>query len=160
MKEHMFDSASFISMIGFLTTFKLGCDAIRIHEGAAMWVMPHFVSERVVASTNWQMIRNDGTAVAATIITPNRLASQVPRLRFYAEIVNHLQKRYVHAQTIADADAMIPRYTQPANIKPLQYGEDLFSKAVHLEDVYKGSALNNIFIEGIIKSIRHSLCEY
>lgn len=74
MKAHMIDSADQKSILVSLNTFKLAGDANRIHGGAAMWVMPYFVSSRIEASPNSRMIKSDGTAVEAAIITPNGLA--------------------------------------------------------------------------------------
>lgn len=68
MKEHTFDPSDPISILGFLTTFKLACDANRIHEGAAMWAMLSFVADLAAASPNSRMVKSDGTTIAVATV--------------------------------------------------------------------------------------------
>lgn len=98
--------------------------------------MPYFVSDQVALFLNSRVIKSDGTATAAAIITPNGLASKAPQLKSYLEIVNHLLKQYAYDQATTDADAVISLFTQPAEMTILQYREDLFAKAFRLGDVY------------------------
>lgn len=52
-KVYFFGASNSISIIGFLTTFKLACDTNNIHEGAAMWVVNYllmkFADDQVIA---------------------------------------------------------------------------------------------------------------
>lgn len=124
-----------------------------------MWAMPSFVADHVAASLNSRMVRSDDTSIAVATVHATA-ASQAPRLTSYPEVVNHLLKRYANDQGIAETDAAISRYSQPAIMTPLQYREDLFAKAIRVGDVYGDAVLNDIFIEGIDASIRQSLRKY
>lgn len=52
MKANFSDSKHQIFKIGFFATFTSACDKYRIHEGAAMWVLPHYISETLAKALN------------------------------------------------------------------------------------------------------------
>lgn len=45
MKGHFLDTKYALSIIVFLGTFKRARDTNSIYEGAAIWVLPHYVKE-------------------------------------------------------------------------------------------------------------------
>lgn len=52
VKADCFNPRNPISIMGFLSTFKLSCNISRIHEGASMWVFPFFVENALATSLN------------------------------------------------------------------------------------------------------------
>lgn len=62
MKAHDFDPKESISIIGFLAPFKLACNTNRIHEGSAIWALPHYVHETIANALNSGMCAEDITA--------------------------------------------------------------------------------------------------
>lgn len=81
-------------------------------------------------------------------------------LHTYSEAVNYLLKKFSYDQYIAWMDSAILRYKQLANMKPIQYAEDLNAKSCKGAKVYDHSTLNEIIMEGVTSSVYHSLGEY
>lgn len=52
---HFFDPKDSFSNIGLLATLELACDTNRIHEGAALWVLPYYVCETLANALNCGM---------------------------------------------------------------------------------------------------------
>lgn len=75
-------------------------------------------------------------------------------------MVNNLLKRYAKDKAIAEDDAGIFRFTQPAGMKPSRYGKALFAEAIFFGNVFDEGPLNDPFIEEMNKFIRNSLCHY
>lgn len=80
--------------------------------------------------------------------------------RSYPEVVNYLLKKFVTDQAFVEYDATILRYMQPTNMTSQQIADDLIAKSCKVADVYEQSTLNDVSIEGVDASIRHSLREY
>lgn len=160
MKTHNLDPADPIAILGSLTTYRLACNANRIHEREAMWAMPHFVADQVASSLNDRMVQADEIKGMGTTVNSNGTALHVHRLRLYSEVVNHLLKWNARDETIAEADATILRYMQPSNMTPLQYGEAFFVKAICVGDVYNKGTLNDALIQEVDKLNLHSLRGY
>lgn len=74
--------------------------------------------------------------------------------------MNHLRKRYAQDEAIAEANVIIPRFTQHANMTPTKYGKALFAEAIRARDVYDKGPLNDTFIAGVDESIHHCLHGY
>lgn len=55
MITYFFNSKDPKSVTSFLATFKLACDTIRIHQGAAMWFLSHFVKVTIAKALNSRM---------------------------------------------------------------------------------------------------------
>lgn len=55
-----FDLADPISILGFLMTFKLTCDASRIHGFTALRALPSFVADLAASFLNCSMLQSDG----------------------------------------------------------------------------------------------------
>lgn len=63
--------------------------------------------------------------------------------------VIYLLKRFSNNLTIAKMDTAIVRYTQPANLAPMQYVDDLYAKWCKVAKVIDKATLNDIFIERV-----------
>lgn len=100
MKTHFLDLSDPISIICFLSTIKLACSTNRIHEEAAMRVLPFFDKTASTLTLTWCMS-------AATNITP-LIASvhfveslrQKKLLWSYAEVVNYLLKKFSNTEQL------------------------------------------------------------
>lgn len=55
LKAHSFDLADLISVLRFLTAFKLACDVSRIYKVATIWAMPYFVVHHITSSLSNRM---------------------------------------------------------------------------------------------------------
>lgn len=89
MKTHSFDQADSISVLGFLTPFKLPRDANCILKDAAMWAMPHFVADRAASFLNSRMIQCNGTKGIEPTVNSRRGTLQSLRLQSYLEDKDH-----------------------------------------------------------------------
>lgn len=50
MKFQTFDSLDPISILSFLSDFKLVCDTNALHEGANLWMLPFFMKHPAAAA--------------------------------------------------------------------------------------------------------------
>lgn len=81
-------------------------------------------------------------------------------LHSYPEAVDYHLKNYANDQAIAEYDASVLRYMQPASMTFQQYAGDLIAKSRKDADVYDEDTPNNVFIEEVNQSLRHSLQNY
>lgn len=93
MKAHFFNPKDPISITGFLATFKLVYDTNKIHEGAAIWVLLHYVHKALANALDSRMCVEDRhTSIAASV------RDQEPRsrnlLRSYPEVVNYMLEKF------------------------------------------------------------------
>lgn len=70
----------------------------------------------------------------------------------------YLLKKYATDQAIAEIDAAIQCYVHLSNMTSQQYGYDVIDESFKVADAYDKSTLNDVFIESLDASIRHSLC--
>lgn len=131
-----------------------------MHEGAAMWVPPFFVKSDLATTLNIHLF-------APAIITPavalkNTIETIIKRKlqRSYLEDVKYYFMKFTKDDTIAEMNSKFLRYTQLAHMTSIQYAGALFAKSRNVADVYDVSALNDIFIEGVVPSICYSLYQY
>lgn len=157
MKTLILDPGDYISILDFLTTYRLVCDAKRFREGVAMWAMLQFVAGRVTLSLNSRMVQWDGTKGIATTVSSNSAALQDPRSFSYPKVENHLLKWYTCEENINKADATISGLTQPTSMTPQQYDKAIFAKAIRVEEIYDEGTLNDTIIEGSDGLICHCL---
>lgn len=134
MKAHFFDPKDPIFIIGFLATFELTCDTNKIHEGAAMWVLPHFVKETIANALNSRMCAEDRTAPLVATVRHDKIRHQ-KLLRSYPEVVNYLLKKFATGAEIAEYDATILRYMHPASMTHQQFADDLIAKSCKVANI-------------------------
>lgn len=136
MKEHYLDFKESIFIISFLATFKLACNTNRTQEGAAMWVLPHYLHETIANALKSRMCSEHRTnQIIASVC--NRDTRSHKLLRSYLEVVNYLLRKCATGQKIAEYDAEILRYMQPANMNPKKYADDLVVKSCKVADVLR-----------------------
>lgn len=82
-----------------------------------MWVRPHFVKDTVANALNSRMCAEDRTAPLAATVRNNKIRPR-KRLRSYPEVAKYLLKKYATDAAIAEYDATILRYMQPASMTP------------------------------------------
>lgn len=134
MKAHYFEPKEPISIIVFLKTFKLACVTNKIHEGAAMSLLPNHVHETLTNALSSPMCVEDR---AAPIIVSLRNNDKRLRklLRSYPGVVIYLLKKYATNQEIAEYDAASLHYMQPTHMTPQQYACDSVAKSCKVVDV-------------------------
>lgn len=150
MKTNIFDSFDPISIISFLSAFKLACDTNGVHEGAAMWLLHFFMKKPAAAALNSRI----------SLPSKSHRRHKEGTLTTYCEVVNYLLETYATDDVIAETDAEILRFTQPPTKSPTEYAEALWNKALRCDRVYDEYVLKGIFIEGLHESIRHSMRSY
>lgn len=102
------------------------------------------------------------TRLASKHKTRTRIPSvkKTTTLTTYPQVVSYLLQTYATDENIADTKDEITMFSQPPNKTLSQYAEELVAKALRCGDVYKEHDLNEIFIEGLDKSIRRSMRGY
>lgn len=78
-------------IIRFLDTFKLVRDTNNIQEGAAMWVILHYVDGTTANARNSRLCVDDGLSPFAVSVR-NEGPGSHRKLRSYAQAVNNLLK--------------------------------------------------------------------
>lgn len=157
MKTPFFIPRDFISIIAFLAALKFACSTNLIRKKTTMWVLHFVVKNRFASTKNSRMSAaiNITPAVASAHMTePLRKKKFV---RPYQNVVCYLFEKFANDQDIAEKDYAILLYVLPANMTPVQYADDLYSKFCKVADVYGESTLNDIFIKELNLSICHSL---
>lgn len=93
MKANFFDPSDSVFIVGFIATFKLVGDTSRIHEGAAMRVLPFIVKNALATTLNSRMVTATHIAFVVASVNTVKPTTQQKLLRSYAEIVNYLLKK-------------------------------------------------------------------
>lgn len=110
VKAHLFDPKDPISITEILATFKLSFDT-RIHEGGAMWVLPHYVNE-TSANHNSRMCATDNSSpIAASVRNADNRSCKLRRS--YPEVTKYLLEKFATIRAITEFDAAFLRYIQP-----------------------------------------------
>lgn len=63
-------------------------------------------------------------------------------------------------EIVAETESKETRFAQPSDITLSQFTEELVTKTLRFEHMYEKTDLNEIFIEDLDASIRHSVREY
>lgn len=146
MKALFYNPSDRVLVIGLLATFKLPCCTSRIHERAAVWVLPFFVESALRSTVNRH--KSPATSIAAVVASVQLagLLRQKKLLRSYSEVVNYLLKPFANDLAILKKDSTVWRYTPLPSMTPVQYTNDLNAKSSKVANVYHDSKLNGIFI--------------
>lgn len=78
----------------------------------------------------------------------------------HPEVVSYLLQTYVTNAVIAQTDATQTRITQLSTMLTILHAKGLKIKSLRCGEVYEQYVLKRIFIEGVHKSVRHSMTEY
>lgn len=89
MKAHFFVSKDPISIIDFLSAFKLACVSNKIHEDVAMRFLPHYSKNPVANALNICTCAENWLPQFATSVQNERSRS-CNLLRSYPELVSYL----------------------------------------------------------------------
>lgn len=95
----------------FLAKLKLLCDSKRVHENAALWILPHYVQESLTNALHSRMCADNQfeSLVASLQNEQNRSC----KLRHsHPEVVAYLLKKYATDQAIAECSPIFLWYTQ------------------------------------------------
>lgn len=76
-----------------------------------------------------------------------------------SQVATFFLKKHATSEIIEQTLSNITRFVQPSNMILNQYAEELMTKILWSGDVYEEYTLNEIFIEGLDASIRHSVRE-
>lgn len=159
MIAYYFDPKKPFSTIRFLATFKLPPDFNRIHEEAAIWMLPYFVNGVPVNALRGCMCAENRTTPIITWVRENDAKSR-KLLGVYTEVFSHSLRKWATDQATAEYDAVILCCMQPANKTFQQYGKDLVANSCNAADAYDEKNLSDISIKGVDESVRVSIHQY
>lgn len=154
IKSHVLDFFETSSIISSLCIFKLACEIIGTHEGAAIWLCNSFIKKLKFAVFN--------TSLASKYDAQTRMPSteKSTKLTTYPQVVNYLLHTYTTHKNIADIGDKITVVTEPLNETLSQHTEELVVKALQYGDVFEQHDLNEILTEGLDIAIRQSIRGY
>lgn len=113
MKAHFISADNSMKIIGFLAFFELACGTNHFHEGAAMWVLPHFVYEALADAPSSRTYAEKSFAPFAALV-----CNQEPRsrklLRWHQGVVGYLLKMFASYRANFKYDALNLRNVQPS----------------------------------------------
>lgn len=75
-------------------------------------------------------------------------------------MVKYILKKFYTDQANVDYDATNLGSMRPSTMTLQQFADDIVAKSFKVADVYGESTFNDILIEGVDSSIRHSLRKY
>ena len=136
MEPHTFDGRDSIRVLDFLDAFSSSCDSMGVHEGAAVFLFVHFMSD------------NPKADLKSRIKSTTRRKTAFAHLFSYCQVVNYLLETYADEQAISQTHAEIIRLQQLRNQSPIKFKNHLWSKAKRCGNVYSQSAMKHVFIEG------------
>lgn len=103
--------------MGFLHAFKMACDKNAIHEGIAMWIIPHPICKTAAAGL---------TARLSLQSKSSHNCTEEGVLISYGQVVNHLWETYATEEVITERDTDIFRYMQQSTMSPLEFVDALW----------------------------------
>lgn len=148
MEFKRFKPSDPISILGYLHAFKAACDALGIHEGAAMWLLKAYMEEPARSSLSMRLSH------------PKTGKAGKGKLTSYSSAVNYLLQTYASDDVIAEAEADLRHFTQTRNITPQEYAVALTLKVLRCGPVYTEARMIGIYIEGLQESIRSTVRTY
>lgn len=125
MDMKLFDPKDPVAIPAFLTNFKTACDALGIHEGAAMWLFKPFMRESAKSALNMRICPSDQSSVTKK----GKLAS-------YSAVVNYLLMTYAYDDIIAKAEAELHQFKQGTKTSEQDYATALTLKVMRCGPVY------------------------
>lgn len=127
MKISFIDRSDLISIISFLSSFKLACSKNRIHGGEAMWIFYFFLEKEAAAALRWKI-----TFKSKSSHKPQKEETLTANWRIW----NYLLKTFFIDEWVAKADAEIMKFNQPLNKTPIEYANLLWAKMLGFDRVY------------------------
>lgn len=124
VKAQSFGNKDPVSVIDFLAIFRFSCDNNRIHQDAAVWVIPSDVYETQANALN-RFISAEGKSTSITATFLNNDARSRKLLRSFPEVLNNNSKKFATDQAIAELDVAILRFMQPSYMTCQQHADDL-----------------------------------
>jgi len=143
-----FDPSNGIGVLSFLSNFKRACDSIALHEGLAMWLIPHFVK----GSTS-QSLHSRITASPPDVANPGKLTT-------YCQVVQYLLRTYATDDRISEAEMSLIHFTQGPNMSVEQYANSLQDMAEKYGNVHSEDRIKDLFINGLHHSYRDNIRSY
>lgn len=121
MQSQKFEAFKLISVIDFLSAFKLACGTDGSHDGAAMCLFQIFMTGSSTATLNARLYLKQTSSSNSSIEKEGmlRLHPEVVRLLFQTDATN---------DGIAETDAALWRYTLSSILSPTQCVEALKNK--------------------------------
>lgn len=119
MQKNIRDAFDLMSTIKFLSTFKRACDRNRIHEDAAMWLLPLLLRKPALDALNSKI------ALSSELCQYHKERT----LTSYSKVVIYFLEAYTTEAFIAKMNAEILRSTQLSKMTPTKYAIALRNKA-------------------------------
>lgn len=153
MESHSFNSPDPIYILDFLMTFKIACNNLSIHEGIAMFLLPHFMQgsskQDLLHSTEGGS--NDGI---------DDEESSNGALRSYDEVVNYLLQTYTNDGITAATDAASITLKQRENQSPLAFKDVIFAKTAPCGRLYGQAERIHRFMQGLNDDVQNKVRYY
>lgn len=140
MKLQQFDPINSMSVIGFFIGIQ-NCiqqlDNYAIHEGAAMWLVTHFMKRVAV-----------GELTARLSLKPksSKRKTKESVLTMYGQVINHLLEMYATNDVIAECDKNIFSFAQSTSSTPVQFVDALRMQIWCVLQIYDESLVEGTFI--------------
>jgi len=149
MEMKQFHPTDPVAILSYLANFKTACDALGIHEGAAMWLIKAFMREPA-RSTLMMRLSTPETAGE----------SKEGKLTTYSDVVNYLLHTYASDDVIAETEAGLRQFVQTPKMTEQDYATQLTLKVLRCGAVYSEARLIGMYVEGLHESIRGAVRTY
>lgn len=143
MRSQIFDPAHPITILIFLPTIEMFCDASDIHEGASMFLSP-----------------SDLKKTTKEVLTENLTTKGVRRnnrgnLAPYPEVLNYLLRTYSKCEVTVGGGAHVTHYDQPdrmhLRLTPMIYGIIHLAAALCTQSITSRESLSRDFTSQFVR---------
>ncbi len=128
-----FEGHKAISLLGFLTEYKRGCDQLEIFEGMAVAILHFFLGKEPQQFA--ESLRRVGLSGTHQVTWPT--------------LVNEFIERYLTDEVLEEAYDAVVRTAQRPNVDELAYSERLRDAALACPNVFAESQLINLCLKGL-----------
>ena len=151
IEKEICDESQPITIITFLTEFRMVCNNADVHEGDAVWLLTYFLRSKRKCAYQARLSSPED-------VRRNRLTTD-QKITSYLESVDYLLSTYTTADVINEADSSVHRLRQH-RFSVQEYVDELVDRAVKCGDVFDDNELMKIFVEGLTDKIRLNVQHY
>lgn len=154
MGSNTLDQFKLICIIEFLCSFKLTCNTNGIGEDTAIWVYIFFTKNSAKSALRVRQVYKH----KARTWMPS--AGETTTITAFPQVIDYFFCTYTTDEKISEIEGEMTMFTHLSNKTPSQCAKTLVAKALFCNDVYEELYHNDIFMNGVIDSVRKRLREY
>lgn len=150
----LFNVRDSASIIYFLYTFPDACDAGRISNGCAIWLLQHFMSGTAKTALASHICSSSADPSVRPSEPQHLLITRLQqKLTSYPHIIYHLINDYATNQCLTEEDTLLLNLRMRQEETLVTFADRLSTYASCFEDAYEDGSLRSIFINGVSREV-------